>query len=108
MRIRGVLGYFKRETYKDKFLKDLELVRMSNGDYCLVRPLGLVPGGKGMRCQENLLRLTPSGIASKLWSLAKLGVKFNLGRSPVEAMAQEPSAVPVKISSQPSRASARG
>lgn len=98
-----MLGYFKRETYKD-----VELVRMSNGDYCLVRPLGLVPGGKGMRYQENLLRLTPSGIASKLWSLAKLGVKFNFGRSSNDPMAQEPAAVPVKISSQPSRASVRG
>ncbi|MBS0535705.1 MAG: hypothetical protein JSR72_16735 [Proteobacteria bacterium] len=98
-----MLGYFKRETYKD-----VELVRMSNGDYCLVRPLGLVPGGKGMRYQENLLRLTPSGIASKLWSLAKLGVKFNFGKSPADAMAQDAAAVPVKISSQPSRASARG
>ncbi|MBS0249137.1 MAG: hypothetical protein JSR61_21190 [Proteobacteria bacterium] len=98
-----MLGYFKRETYKD-----VELVRMSNGDYCLVRPLGLVPGGKGMRYQENLLRLTPSGIASKLWSLAKLGVKFNFGRSSTEPMVQEPAAVPVKISPQPSRASVRG
>ena len=98
-----MLGYFKRETYKD-----VELVRMSNGDYCLVRPLGLVPGGKGMRHQENLLRLTPSGIASKLWSLAKLGVKFNFSKSPGDAMAQDAAAVPVKISSQPSRASARG
>lgn len=66
-----MLRYFKRETYKDKFLKDLELVRMSNGDYCLVRPLGLVPGGKGMRHQENLLRLTPSGLASKLWAVMR-------------------------------------
>ena len=47
----GVLGYFK----------DAQLVRTSNGDYCLVRPLGLVRGGKGMRHHENLLRLTPAG-----------------------------------------------
>lgn len=93
-----MLSFFKRETYKDKFLKDVELVRMSNGDYCLVRPLGLVPGGKGMRHQENLLRLTPGGIASKLWSLAKMGVKFNLGRPSVDAATQQP--VPLKISSQ--------
>ncbi|MFA6267360.1 MAG: hypothetical protein WC670_16785 [Pseudolabrys sp.] len=52
-----------------KYFEDVELVRMSNGDYCLVRPLGLVPGGKGMKHHVNLLRLTPSGISSKLWSL---------------------------------------
>lgn len=46
--------------------KGAKLVRMSNGDYCLVRSLGLVPGGKGMKHHENLLRLTPSGLALKL------------------------------------------
>ncbi len=40
---------------------------MSNGDYCVVRPLGLVPGGKGMRHHENLLRLTPKGLAEGVW-----------------------------------------
>lgn len=58
------------EVFKRQF-KDVELVRMSNGDYCLVRPLGLVPGGKGMRHHENLLRLTASGIASKLWAVMR-------------------------------------
>jgi hypothetical protein len=53
----GVPGYFK----------DVQLLRMSNGDYCLVRPLGLVRGGKGLRHHENLLRLTPSGVVSGLW-----------------------------------------
>lgn len=53
----GVRGYFK----------DAQLVRMSNGDYCLVRPLGLVRGGKGMKHHENLLRLTPAGIAQGVW-----------------------------------------
>jgi hypothetical protein len=49
------------------YFKDAQLVRMSNGDYCLVRPLGLVRGGKGMRHHENLLRLTPKGLAAGLW-----------------------------------------
>ncbi len=49
------------------YFKDAQLVRMSNGDYCLVRPLGLVPGGKGMKHHENLLRLTPKGIAAGVW-----------------------------------------
>lgn len=49
------------------YFKDAQLLRMANGDYCLVRPLGLVRGGKGMRHHENLLRLTPKGIAQGLW-----------------------------------------
>lgn len=53
----GVVAYFK----------GARLARMSNGDYCVVRPLGLVPGGKGMRHHENLLRLTPKGLAAGLW-----------------------------------------
>ncbi|AXK79398.1 hypothetical protein DW352_02020 [Pseudolabrys taiwanensis] len=44
---------------------------MSNGDYCLVRSLGLVPGGKGMKHHENLLRLTPAGVASKLFDVLR-------------------------------------
>ncbi len=42
------------------------LARMSDGSYCIVRDLGLVKGGKGMKCHLTLLRLTPRGIASKL------------------------------------------
>ena len=49
------------------YFKGAQLVRMSNGDYCLVRPVGLVRGGKGMKHHENLLRLTPKGMASGVW-----------------------------------------
>ena len=49
-----------------KHFKGAKLIRMSNGDYCIVRDLGLVPGGKGMRHHENLLRLTLTGIAVTL------------------------------------------
>jgi hypothetical protein len=69
------------------YFKDARLVRMSNGDYCLVRPLGLVRGGKGMKHHENLLRLTPGGIAAGLWR--GLGLSRALQRfkeqAPVEA-----------------------
>jgi len=39
---------------------------MSDGSYCIIRDLGLVKGGKGLKCHRTLLRLTPKGIASKL------------------------------------------
>jgi hypothetical protein len=41
------------------------LARMSDGSHCIVRDLGPVKGGKGMKCHLTLLRLTPRGIASK-------------------------------------------
>lgn len=51
----GMLGYFK----------GAELARMSDGSYCIIRDLGLVKGGKGLRHHENLLTLSIKGIASK-------------------------------------------
>jgi len=30
---------------------------MSDGSYCIIRDLGLVKGGKGLRCHRTLLRL---------------------------------------------------
>jgi hypothetical protein len=39
------------------------LARMSDGSYCIVRDLGLVKGGKGLRHFECLLRF---GVFSKL------------------------------------------
>jgi hypothetical protein len=42
------------------------LARMSDGSYCIVRDLGLVKGGKGLKCHRTLLRLTPAGLVSKL------------------------------------------
>jgi hypothetical protein len=37
------------------------LARMSSGDYCLIRDLGLVKGGKGLRHHEVVLRLSLKG-----------------------------------------------
>jgi hypothetical protein len=42
------------------------LARMSDGSYCIIRDLGLVKGGKGLKCHRTLLRLTPKGVVSKL------------------------------------------
>jgi hypothetical protein len=41
------------------------LVRMSSGTYCLVRDLGLVKGGKGLRHHETLLTFSLRGILSR-------------------------------------------
>ncbi len=39
---------------------------MSDGTCCIIRDLGLVNGGKGLRHHECLLRLTVGGICSAL------------------------------------------
>jgi hypothetical protein len=40
--------------------------RMSDGHYCVVRDLGPVKGGKGMRHHEVIVELTPRGIIGLL------------------------------------------
>jgi hypothetical protein len=48
--------------------KGSRLVRMSSGTYCLVRDLGPVKGGKGLRHHETLITFTLKG----LWSRRRL------------------------------------
>jgi hypothetical protein len=48
------------------YFKCARLAQMSDGSYCIVRDLGLVKGGKGLKHFECLLRLTVQGAFSKL------------------------------------------
>ena len=48
-----------------RYFKGAMLARMSSGTYCIIRPLGLVKGGKGLKHHENLLTLNFGGIVSK-------------------------------------------
>jgi hypothetical protein len=43
------------KTYFEKHFENVRLVRMSDGSYRLIRDLGLVKGGKGLRSHEPLL-----------------------------------------------------
>ena len=43
---------------------------MSSGQYCLIRDLGLVKGGKGLRHHEVVLQLSVRGIFGFVWRLA--------------------------------------
>ena len=45
------------------------LARMSSGQYCLIRDLGLVKGGKGLRHHEVVLQLSVRGI---FWFVRRL------------------------------------
>ena len=38
------------------------LARMSSGHYCVIRDLGLVKGGKGLRHHEVVLQLSVRGV----------------------------------------------
>jgi hypothetical protein len=51
--------------------KDCRLARMSSGHYCLIRDLGLVKGGKGLRHHELALELTWRGLFVLLKSIAR-------------------------------------
>jgi hypothetical protein len=46
----------------DRMFKNCRWARMSDGHYCLVRDLGLVKGGKGLRCHEVVLDVSFRGI----------------------------------------------
>jgi hypothetical protein len=52
--------------------KDCRLARMSSGHYCLIRDLGTVKGGKGLRHHEVLLELTWRGLVRLLKSVASV------------------------------------
>ena len=61
------------------YFKGSELAQMSNGTYCIIRPLGLVKGGKGLKHHENLLTLSFNGIALKLGQVPRYVLKLLQG-----------------------------
>ena len=48
------------------YFKEAELARMSDGTLCLVRDLGLVKGGKGMKHHETLMTFSVRGLFAGL------------------------------------------
>ena len=75
-------------TYAGYF-KGSKLVQMSNGTYCLIRDLGLVKGGKGLRHHENLLTLSVRGLVSKFF----LALRQNSAVSPSSSSRRPSEAV---------------
>ena len=45
-----------------RFAESTRLARMSDGHYCLVRDLGLVKGGRGLRHHEIVVAFTVRGV----------------------------------------------
>jgi len=74
-----------------RYFKGGRLVRMSDGSRCIIRDLGLVKGGKGLRHFECLLRLTVEGVLSKFVQVLRLDRKHPEDRRPSEiALARLP------------------
>jgi hypothetical protein len=63
------------------YFKGTKLAQMANGTYCIIRPLGLVKGGKGLRHHENLLTLSVKGLTSKLFQVFRHITKLFQNRS---------------------------
>jgi hypothetical protein len=63
------------------YFKGSKLARMSDGSYRIIRPLGLVKGGKGLKCHQTLLNLSPRGLASQLVEVLRQVPKFLQDRS---------------------------
>jgi len=55
--------------------KNCRFARMSSGRYCLIRDLGLVKGGKGLRHHEVVIAFSVRAALQRL-----RGVDFSLGR----------------------------
>jgi hypothetical protein len=70
---------------RDGRFKDCRLARMSSGHYCLIRDLGLVKGGKGLRHHEVALELTWRGLFLMLKSVTR--VRWTDDASSVKATA---------------------
>jgi hypothetical protein len=51
------------------YFQGSKLVRMSNGTYCIIRDLGPVKGGKGMRHHEVLVTFSRKGIWASIRSV---------------------------------------
>jgi len=51
-----------------------KLARMSSGHYCMIRDLGLVKGGKGLRHHEVVVELTFRGLMRLLRAELKAAV----------------------------------
>ena len=84
--------------------KNTRLAKMSSGHYCVIRDLGLVKGGKGLRHHEVVLDLTWRGCWRGVFRLATQAVRAQAVWQ--EGAAQEDASEPV-LATQASRRSVR-
>jgi hypothetical protein len=79
--------------------KNTRLAKMSSGHYCVIRDLGLVKGGKGLRHHEIVLDLSFRGVFRFAASALRAQASWQ------DAAAQEDASEPVLAiqASRPSR-----
>jgi hypothetical protein len=68
---------------------DIRFAKMSSGHRCLIRDLGLVKGGKGLRHHEVVLELSWRGIFR--FAAAQIRAAESEQASPQQADANEPA-----------------
>ena len=66
--------------FRGSYFRGAKLARMSDGSYCIIRDLGLVKGGKGMRHHEVLVTLSPGALLRR--AIKGKGLKFSIGSLP--------------------------
>lgn len=82
--------------FKDAFRhigKNTRLARMSDGHYCLVRDLGLVKGGKGLRYHEVVVDFSLRGmtmLAKQAAAVLAKRVASRFGGLPKWSLLQRP------------------
>jgi len=70
--------------------KNCRLARMSDGHYCILRDLGLVKGGKGLKHHEVIVHLTPRGLVDfSRRLLVKLPDERALSRPPQKSLGMQ-------------------
>ena len=84
--------------------KNMRLARMSSGHYCVIRDLGLVKGGKGLRHHEVVLDLSLRGFWRGALKSAKSVLRSRADWP--ETSVQESVSEPV-LATQATRASRR-
>lgn len=76
--------------------KNTRLAKMSSGHYCVIRDLGLVKGGKGLRHHEVVVDLTWRGVFRFATSALRAQAEWH------DSVAQEDASEPV-LATQASR-----
>jgi hypothetical protein len=87
-----------------RWFGNTRLARMSSGHYCVIRDLGLVKGGKGLRHHEVVLDLTWRGFWRGAIQFAKSVLRSRADWP--EASVQENASEPV-LATQATRTSRR-
>jgi len=97
-----------------------KFARMSSGTYCIIRDLGLVKGGKGMRHHEVLITFSPRAFrrwivtvgrdlanAVKRWRLSLQREPQRFGADVPTSAVPESASQPLRLARSPMSSSAR-